>query len=236
MKTIEMSAKNVQKAIELGLEELGVAQEDVDIKILEEGGLFRKAKVQLIYDDGVEEEPVKVEQNVEEQKPAEKKTKVVEQQKSANREDVEKFGIDFLNKLFEQMQITAEVTSFANESGITFNASGDKVGDLIGKRGETLNAIQEILGNVVRNAGFKGNKIYFDVENYKNRREVSLVALAERMAEKAKRYNKPVRLERMNAYERKIIHTTLQDVEGVTTKSEGEEPNRYLVVIPTDAE
>ena len=122
------------------------------------------------------------------------------------------------------------------ENAITFNASGDDVSALIGKHGETLNAIQEVLVNVAKNAGYKGEKLYFDVENYKNRREISLISLGEKMAEKAKKIGKPIKLERMNAYERKIIHTALSSIEGVTTHSEGEEPNRYLVIIPEEKE
>ena len=233
MKVIQVSAKNVEKAIEQGLAELGKSQEEVDIKILDEGGFFRKAKVELSYDDGVEEQSA----SQKEEKPArtkkEKKVKEETIQLTENKEKtLEEFCVDFLTKLCEKMNVKAEISFVKVENGITFNASGEDVSPLIGKHGETLNAIQELLSNVARNAGYKGERVYFDVENYKNRREISLISLGERMAEKAKKIGKPIKLESMSAYERKIIHTALSNIEGVTTHSEGEEPNRYLVIIP----
>ncbi len=253
MKKIEITAKNVQKAIELGLKELNATQDQVDIKILEEGGFFKKARVELILDKEVEEKQIAEAKKVEEQKAlketkkqkeeeevkkeekvevSEEKTKEVEKPTYTD-EDISNFGINFLKGLFEKMNVEAEITTFNDSTSMTFNASGEKVSTLIGKRGETLNAIQDVISNVLKNAGYRKYKFYFDVENYKNRREMSLINLADRMAKKALKIEKPIKLERMNAYERKIIHTALQNVNGVTTKSEGEEPNRYLVIIPT---
>lgn len=255
MKKIQESAKSVQKAIEQGLKNLGVALEDVDVKILDEGGLFRKAKVELIYDDGVEE--VTVQDNNEadvekskvkkESKKAEKESlkadkKALKNEKKMSKEEIkaednseqtlESLCTKFLKELCVKMNIEAQISFEKKEDGVMFNATGEKVGPLIGKRGETLNAIQEILTNVAKKAGYRDEKVFFDVENYKTRRELSLVGLAERMAKKAIKIEKPIRLERMNSYERKIIHTALQDFEGVSTRSEGEDPNRYLVIIP----
>lgn len=246
MKTIQITAKNVQKAIEQGLKELGVSQEEVDIKILDEGGLFRKAKIELCYEEGniakeksekkaedkdKKEEP-KAEKKEEKSKAKAEKKEPIEQEKTDNKESIESAGKDFLNKLLEKMRVQAEIDFAKTEDGVLFNASGDKVSALIGRHGETLNAIQELLLNVLKNKGYKEGRVYFDVENYKNRREIALVEMAEKMASKAIKLNKPVRLERMSAYERKIIHTALQNFEGVTTQSEGVEPNRHLVIIP----
>lgn len=283
MKKIQMTGKNVQKAIEDGLKELNATQEEVEIKIIDEGGLFRKAKVELILDKEIEEErkesEIKSEKvlvdeiSKENKKDKDKKEELNKKEKCSCKEekcackkeklDGEKekcacennktkeemvnkkassenkfskdaiaVGTEFLTNLCKKMNIEAEITSFEQNDGITFNATGEKVGNLIGKRGETLNAIQEILSNVLKSAGFRETRFYFDVENYKNRREMSLVNLAERMAKKALKIEKPIKLERMNAYERKIIHTALQSFENISTKSEGEEPNRYLVIIP----
>lgn len=238
MKKIVVSAKNVQKAIDEALKQLGVNQEDVDIHILDEGGFFRKAKVEVscdFLDD--ETEKAKVEKvDKKEEKKKEKLDKKEEEKAENNKENsIIEVAKEFLIKLANKMNITCEIDFVETENGVIFNASGENVGGLIGKRGETLNAIQEILSNYTRNKGFK-ERVFFDVENYKNRREVSLTSLAEKMALKAVRSGKRVRLEPMTAYERKIIHTTLQNYEGVTTKSEGEEPNRYLVIIPKDVE
>ena len=254
--TIQISAKNVQKAIEQGLKELNVTQDEVDIKILDEGGLFRKAKVELILDkpevEGksakVEEAEKTTEEKTEEVKPAkpenkEKAKKAEEDIKPAedkkevketkeNKKDLIQVGTEFLKGLLSKMEVEAEITAIRTELGVTFNATGEKVSTLIGKRGETLNAIQEVLSNVVKNLGYREERVFFDVENYKNRREMSLINLAERMAKKALKIEKPIKLERMSAYERKIIHTALQSFEGVSTRSEGEEPNRHLIIIP----
>ena len=262
MKKIEITAKTVQKAIEQGLKELNATQDQVDIKIIDEGGFFKKAKVELILDKEVEEKQIAeaLELKKEEKKEEVKETKeeakeenepeaIKEETEEAEQvkekedkkvkhsdEEISNFGIKFLTGLFEKMNVEAEVTMFNDSNSMTFNASGEKVSSLIGKRGEALNAIQDILSNVMKNAGYREYKFYFDVENYKNRREMSLINLADRMAKKALKIEKPIKLERMNAYERKIIHTALQNVNGVTTKSEGEEPNRHLVIIPTKDE
>ena len=254
--TIQISAKNVQKAIEQGLKELNVTQDEVDIKILDEGGLFRKAKVELILDKPeVEGKSAKVEEaekttqakteevkpakpeNKERAKKAEEDIKPAEDKKEVketkeNKKDLIQVGTEFLKGLLSKMEVEAEITAIRTELGVTFNATGEKVSTLIGKRGETLNAIQEVLSNVVKNLGYREERVFFDVENYKNRREMSLINLAERMAKKALKIEKPIKLERMSAYERKIIHTALQSFEGVSTRSEGEEPNRHLIIIP----
>lgn len=252
MKKIEIVAKTVQKAIEQGLKELNVTQDQVDIKIIDEGGFFKKAKVELILDKEVEEKLLK-EEKAKEDKKEDKKEEVLKEtkkekaekpakaektkeEKEEPKQDMIEVGTNFLKGLFEKMNVEAEITSFEADGCVTFNASGEKVSSLIGKRGETLNAIQDILANVMKNANYRDKKFYFDVENYKNRREISLINLADRMAKKALKIQKPIKLERMNAYERKIIHTALQSCEGVTTKSEGEEPNRHLVIIPTKTE
>lgn len=277
MKKIRVSAKSVEKAIAEGLKELNATQDEVDIKIIDGGGLLKKAVVELTLDKEIEEIRKAEEKVVSKDSEAEKKAEVLENKnktsieepsketKKENKEDqkdvnwdaknskikVEKnyeecsniisgknaieFGTKFLKELFNRMSVEAEITAVELENGITFNASGEKVSTLIGKRGETLNAIQDILSNVLRNNGYRDTRFYFDVENYKNRREVSLVSLAERMANKCVKINKPIKLERMNAYERKIIHSALQNFEGVTTHSEGEEPNRYLVIIPSSS-
>lgn len=238
-------AKNVEKAIELGLEELGLNQEDVDIKILDQGGLFRKAKVEIIY-DGTEDESGSESKEIEtkkQEKKLEKQEKKVEKdaEKQEKKERKEEYGEkeiikvceDFLEGLFKNMQVDAEISCEKKDDNITFNANGEMVNRLIGKRGETMNAIQEILSIVARNAGNRDFRVYFDVEDYKARREETLIALAKRTASKAVKIGKPIKLDNMSAYERKIIHTALQEFDGVTTKSEGEEPNRHLVVIPT---
>ena len=155
MKKIQVSAKNVQKAIEQGLKELNVTQDQVDIKIIDEGGFFKKAKVELILDKEVEEQMLKeeakketeVKETKKEEKPKKEKTTKVEKEEKVNKEEVKEvnmidYGTNFLKGLFEKMNVEAEITSFEADGCVTFNASGEKVSTLIGKRGETLNAIK----------------------------------------------------------------------------------------------
>ncbi len=250
--------KNVEKAIALGLEELGLKQEEVDIKIIDQGGFFRKAKIEIIY-EGKEEDLPEEETKEKEEKKVEKEIKKAEKKEEKKAEKLAKKSLkveekedvvedskedenskenlieiceDFLDGLFKNMQVDAEITVTENENNITFSANGEMVNRLIGKRGETMNAIQEILSIVARNSGNRDYRVYFDVENYKERREETLINLAKRTASKVVKIGKPIKFDNMSAYERKIIHTALQDYKGVTTKSEGEEPNRHLVVIP----
>lgn len=250
MKTIIATGKNVEKAIENGLLECGLTQEEVDIKIIDEGGFFRKAKIELSFEEKVEktEEPKKAPK--EKAKKAEKKEKVTKTEEvkeeveaveekvetTENTEEAEKIGKEFLEGFLEKFGVEAEINVVKAENGTTFAIKGENVNELIGRRGETLNAVQEILNLVLKNNGFRKTHMFIDVENYKSRREEALIGLANRMAHKAVKINKPIKLEAMSAYERKIVHTALQADKFVTTKSEGEEPNRYLVIIPTKKE
>lgn len=237
-------AKSVDKAIELGLSELNLKQEDVDIKILDEGGFFRKAKVEIIYQDNEEntnadnlksELSTKLEENVNNLEVFENKVEEVKTQenKQINSQSEIEFLGEFLNGLFEKLNVVAQANFTVNENILNIEVTSQDANKLIGKRGEMLNALQEIITNVARNKGYRDYKIYFDVENYKDRRKETLIALAKRTADKALKINKPIKLDNMSAYERKIIHTALQDYENITTQSEGEEPFRHLVVIPT---
>lgn len=244
MSKIEVVAKNVEKAIAEGLKQLGLTQDEVDIRIIEEGGLFKKAKVELSYEGKEKTESAEVvKEEVKKDKKQDKKQAKQEVKESKQEDkkpqttqkadgDIEKCGKDFLKGLFEKLNVTAEVEVVKNQDGTSFNISGEKINDLIGYRGETLNAIQYILSIVVKNANANAGKIFVDVEDYKKRREQSLINLGQRLAAKCIKIQKPVRLEPMTAYERRIIHAALSENEQVYTKSEGEEPRRYLVIIP----
>lgn len=252
----EFVGRNVQQAIEKGLKELGKSQEDVDIKIIDQGGFFKKAKVELIYEDAVEEN-IKEEENVkikeetkkekqakckcEENKKSTKKCTCQEEQCNCDNKDCDceidedkviSAGKEFLNGLFDSMNITNEISTVNTERGICFVINGDNVNELIGYRGETLNSLQFLLNIIVKNKTGISTRVLLDIENYKSRRETTLIALAERLAGKAIKTHKPVRLEPMSAYERRIIHTALQSNDKVITKSEGNEPNRRLFIIP----
>lgn len=138
----------------------------------------------------------------------------------------------FLKGLLEHMDSAAEIKIYESEKGrYKVHLEGEKLGALIGRRGETLDAIQQ-LTNYSINRGSEKNRVrvQVDAENYREKREQSLERLAEKVAGKVTKYRRNVTLEPMNAYERHVIHTALQDTPGVTTFSIGTEPNRRVVV------
>ena len=137
----------------------------------------------------------------------------------------------FLTGLLEHMDSPAAVKVYEEEKG-RYKAilEGQKLGALIGRRGETLDAIQQLTNYAVNSGKDKRIRIHVDAENYRARREASLESLAMKVAAKVKKYRRSVTLEAMNAYERHVIHAALQDVKGVTTYSVGTEPNRRVVV------
>ncbi len=138
----------------------------------------------------------------------------------------------FLSGLLEKMGVKAEIEIGAREEadGIDVKLSGNSMGAIIGRRGETLDAIQHLTNYAVNRGSDKRLHINVDAEGYRSKREESLVKLAEKMAEKAIKYKRSMALEPMNSYERHVIHSALQNYEGVTTASTGVEPNRRVVV------
>ena len=143
------------------------------------------------------------------------------------RERVERY----LHGLLDLMGVKAEILMTERENGgLNVELSGNGMGAVIGRRGETLDAIQHLLNYSVNRGSEKRLHISVDAENYRSKREDSLVRLAEKMAAKAIKYRRSMALEPMNSYERHVIHTALQNYEGVSTASVGEEPNRRVVV------
>lgn len=139
--------------------------------------------------------------------------------------------VAFLEGLLQHMNSNASVKVYETEKG-RYKAVlvGEKLGQFIGRRGETLDAIQHLTNYAVNRGSDKHMHISVDAESYRAKREESLVRLAEKMAAKAIKYKRSMALEPMNSYERHVIHTALQDYEGVTTSSTGTEPNRRVVV------
>ena len=137
----------------------------------------------------------------------------------------------FLTGLLQQMEVEAQVRVYQPEKGrYKVILEGKSLGALIGRRGETLDAIQQLTSYAVNRGGDRRCRIQLDAENYRERREQSLCRLAEKMAEKAVRYRRNVTMEPMNAYERHVIHTALQDTPHVTTYSTGVDPNRRVII------
>ena len=148
--------------------------------------------------------------------------------------DVEEVSRKFLSDVFAAMGITVEITTKYNDSlkSLEVELSGDEMGVLIGKRGQTLASLQYLISLVVNKGTAEYIKVKVDTENYRQRRKETLENLAKNISYKVKRTRRPVSLEPMNPYERRIIHSALQNDKYVTTHSEGDEPFRRVVVTP----
>lgn len=146
------------------------------------------------------------------------------------RENKEEFVHDFLGRVFKAMDLDVRVHSRMENGSICFDIEGPNLGVLIGRRGQTLEALQYIVNLAAGKATGEGGRVSLDVEGYRKRRNESLVRLAKRMAEKAKRTGQRVVMEPMSAGERRIIHLALQSDPDVSTRSEGNEPYRRVII------
>lgn len=224
-KTIVAEGKTSTEAIEKGLKELNVTKDRVNIKILEEEkkSFFsilapRVVKVELTLKD---EEPKKVRVPIEQ-----KKIELSEDNFSKVKENVENFLKEFIKSANEDIEY-----SITCENGIIMvEINGKNTGHLIGYRGESLYAMQTLL-SAIANKGIEEKIVLrLDIEKYKSKREQTLKNLAIRTAERVVKTGKSVTLEPMQAYERKIIHSALQDNKKISTDSIGEEPRRRIVI------
>ncbi len=264
MKEYISTGKNIDVAIEQGLKFLGLNREDVDIKVLETGGLFKKAKVCLMYEEPVIKQIQEIEDDkaiIEDQLQADTETTVEitentqeikenEEVVQSTLDETEKFEVvevediekvkgdinvlkqrvtEFLIQLAEKFKTEIEVECEIVENSLYFSIKGEKVGKLIGYRGETLNALQNLLGGL-KQAGEGKFRVYLDIENYKKNREQTLIDLANKMADKAEEIERNVHLDPMNPYERRVIHSALQNRELVETESMGEGEKRHVVI------
>ncbi len=204
-KKIEKSAKSKEEAIELALAELGVTEDEVTVTVIEEGN---KGFLGMGAKDAVVEVVVK-------------DLAIIRATK-------------FLEDVFRGLNIEVGIKAERTENGISIELSGDSMGIVIGKRGETLDSLQ-YLTTLVANKGVSRedySKVSLDTENYREKRNEALIALSERLADKVTRTGKRYTLEPMNPYERRIIHANLQSSETVTTFSIGEDPYRKVVIAP----
>ena len=257
---IEKTGKTVEDALSAALAELGVTAEDVEYTILEEPskrlfGLLgaKPAKIQVKLKEkpapvveSTPQEPIAtfeaaVEEKVEltsepEIEPA-TETASAEVEIPFNKAEVIDAAKNFLAEIFAAMKIDVKIDAVENDAEVTLNLSGKNLGNLIGKHGQTLDALQ-YLTNLAANKHEAPIKIYFvlDIENYRARRAETLKKLAKSTAERAIRTKQDIKLEPMSRGERKIIHTVLQENDKVETHSSGEEPYRYIIVSPKKRE
>ncbi|WP_337017144.1 RNA-binding cell elongation regulator Jag/EloR [Oceanobacillus massiliensis] len=204
MRELTASGQTVEEAVLSALEQLNTTRDQVEIDVIDEG----KKGVLGIF--GSKPAIVKV---------ARAKNPVQEAEK-------------FIKEVTSNMNLNVELTTTVEGNHVTYEMDGENIAIIIGKRGQTLNALQYLVHLAIN----KDSKDYFtvtlDAEGYRTRRKATLESLAIKMAEKAKRINKKVALEPMPAFERKIIHSTLQDNGGVSTYSDGIEPHRHIVIKP----
>ena len=219
IKSLEKTGRTEDEALAAALEELGLDRDDVSVTVVE------RAKSGFL---GIGAAPAVV--RVEYEAPDEPAEEEVKPSVEAAADDYPEIR-SFLNGLLERMGTKADITITARDSkGVVVNLSGPNMGAVIGRRGETLDAIQHLTNYVINRGNDKHMHISVDAESYRAKREESLVRLAEKMAAKVIKYKRSMALEPMNSYERHIIHTALQDYAGVTTSSTGTEPNRRVVV------
>jgi len=225
IKTLEKAGRTEDEAIAAALSELGLDRDDVSVEILEraKSGFLGIGASPAVIRVSYEAEDEAVEE------PAAEQAAPVAQPVD---EPAEYAAVRaFLSGLLERMGVKAELEIGPRENGgINVNVSGSGMGAIIGRRGETLDAIQHLTNYAVNRGSDKHLHISVDAENYRSKREDSLTKLARKMADKAIKYKRSMALEPMNSYERHVIHTALQNYEGVTTSSTGVEPNRRVVV------
>ncbi|MEA3422873.1 MAG: RNA-binding cell elongation regulator Jag/EloR [Bacillota bacterium] len=202
MKSVIRTGNNINEAVELALIELDATRVNVEVEVLEEGskGIFG------IF--GTKEAKVLVTLN----------------------ENAHKVAKEFLKSIFEKMNMDVKINVKIDENVLNIDLSGDQMALLIGKRGQTLDSIQYLVSLFVNRNREDYIRVVLDTENYREKRTKTLEKLAQRMADKARKMRKDIRLEPMNPYERRIIHSTLQNSKFVSTKSDGEDPNRRVII------
>ncbi len=212
-KILEKTGKTVEEALQAALAELGATIDQVEYEILEEPG--KKGLFGLFSS---KQARVKV-------------TLAVKEEKALPARDAVADAKEFLQKIFTCMSLEVLTEKFVNADGtVTLQLHGPDLGLLIGKHGQTLDALQYLTGLVANRNKDERTRIIIDVEDYRKRRAETLTRLAMRLADKVKRYGDSVVLEPMNPLERKVIHMALQDDRKVETYSEGDEPHRYVVI------
>ena len=259
MDYIEVRAKTIDDAITDALVQLGVTSDQLDYEVIEKGsagflGINRKdAVIKARKKVVVPEKKEVVTETVAEKKPEKKQIAPVEKKESVPEKKVEKNDkkeksekaaapIDyaplvenvksFLAQVFQAMELEVEIITKVDEENrmIDVEFKGPEMGMLIGKRGQTLDSLQYLTNLAVNKQSDSYVKVKLDTEDYRKRRRETLENLARNIAYKVKRTKRPVSLEPMNPFERRVIHSALQNDKYVSTHSEGEEPYRHVVV------
>ena len=224
-KSIISEGKTSTEAIEKGLKELNVSKNQVEIKIIEE----KKKSFFNILDPHVVKVELTIKENATDTAHREKNTEkkeIKEEEISNSKIEIENFLDKFLKKISDKITYNIDV----NENIIHVVIDGENSTKLIGYRGEALNSLQLILSTIANKGKESNVKVILDIGNYKEARKKTLEELAEKVGKNVKKTGKSITLEPMTAYERKIIHTKLQDNEFVKTYSIGEDDKRRVVI------
>jgi spoIIIJ-associated protein len=220
---MQFTAKTVDEAKAVGLAQMGLTEDQADIKVLEEPkkGLFGRLKGQAVVE-------------ITEKKKEVKEEPKKEQKENETSEKDEQRALEFVKGIIEIMDLSAKAELSTKDGSTVITLISDDSANVIGYRGEVLDAIQTLAGAAMNIGNKDYKKVVVDCENYREKREDTLVKLAKKLEEKATEMKREVILEPMSPYERRIIHTALSESQTVTTKSEGKEPNRYVVIVPND--
>lgn len=254
MREIEIKATSVEQAIAEGLIELGASRDQVDIDIITEPKLFKKACVRISLKADVEIAPSVTDKSesvaIIEDKSASEIKAVMEDKEaqvivSNNASDEHIIGaydeddariVEFVSTLFKNMKLDCTLKISSSRDSLSILIGGEDSNLTIGYRGETLDAIQYITLLVANKPVRFAKRLVIDAEGYREKRAATLTALSKKLASQAVKSGKAIELEPMNPFERRVIHTALQENPAVTTLSEGDEPNRFVVICPVKAE
>lgn len=230
MEYIEVSGKTLDDAITEACQALTVTSDRLDYEVIEKGtsGFLGFAAKPAVIKARIKDESSN---DVSEKTDKSEKT-VKSEAKNANNADNDGKNDpkEFLSKVFEAMDMKVNIDVKQTEEEISIDLSGDDMGVLIGKRGQTLDSLQYLTSLYVNKGSSGYIRVKVDTENYRSRRKETLENLAKNLAYKVKRTKRPVTLEPMNPYERRVIHSALQNDKYVSTHSEGEEPFRRVVI------
>ena len=233
MDYMEFTGKTVDDAITEACQKFTITSDRLEYEVIEKGtgGIFGFAAKPAIIKARVFDPNAPKEEKKEE--PVKSEEAVLEKQTADQAEDVPAADPkEFLGKIFDAMNMKVEVSVNSHDNEMDIDLSGDDMGVLIGKRGQTLDSLQYLTSIVVNKGRKEYIRVKVDTENYRSRRKETLENLAKNLAYKAKRTKNPVSLEPMYPYERRIIHSALQNDKYVTTHSEGEDPFRKVIITP----
>ncbi len=235
-------ASSVELATKMGLEQMNLNAEEVNVEILSSGGIFSKAQVRITAKEEAETENKDkaivqnndIEEDVQELVAQEEKVSVKYERRERVDSDEKKAGKAFLEGLIELMPVQARVDAKQFKDELCFYIGGNDASFFIGHRGETLDSIQYLVSQFVNKEKPSQEmiRVTVDADFYRERRKKTLTALANKLAKNAYANKKEISLEPMNSYERRIIHFALQNNEDCTTRSEGEGKDRHIIIVP----